>query len=87
MTQAAFARLEGICIVTLRKYIKLDANRHAEASGRFIEVERGDSPASAGRHEAYRVCFRGGLALEIPLGFSLREATELMEALSAMGGR
>ena len=87
MAQAAFARLEGICQATLRKYIKREANGHGEESGRFIEVERGDSSAGAGRHAAYRVCFQDGLTLEIPAGFSLREATGLLEVVFAMEGR
>lgn len=87
MAQAAFARLEGICVATLRKYNKRYANGDGEESGRFIEVERADFSASAGRLATYRVCFQGGLTLEIPSGFSLREATGLLEALSAMGRR
>jgi hypothetical protein len=85
-SQAEFVRTEGICLATLRNYLKGELSHRAASEG-FIEVERADSfPDGEPRHP-YRICFSGGVQLEIPSGFSNREVAALLEVISTMGAR
>lgn len=86
-SKTVFAAQEGICLATLRRYMRRNETLSAGEGGRFIEVQQFGASAIPDRRESYRVCFREGLALEIPAGFSSREVASLLEVVSAMGVR
>lgn len=86
-SKTVFAAQEGICLATLRRYMRRNETLSAEASGRFLEVHQVGAAVIPDRRDSYRVCFREGFALEIPAGFSLREVASLLEVVSAMGER
>ena len=85
LPQAQFVRMEGICLATLRNYIKREPVSNAAVGGRFIEVERG-FPDFCGR-QSYRLYLDGGLALEVPPGFCSREVASLLELMTTAGAR
>ena len=88
MSQAEFVQNEGICVATLNNYIRRESGgRSTLAVGGFVEVERADAAPDAGGRHSYRVCFEGGVAVEIPPGFSSVEVARLLEVISAMGAR
>ena len=81
-------RTEGICLATLRNYLKGEpSTSRSAANGSFIEVERTDAFPGDERRHSYRICLKDGVELEIPPGFSDREVVALLEAISTMGGR
>ena len=94
LSRSAFVQSEGICLVTLSRYLKkarVGAAAPGKQAGRFIEVEHGGRMLSPGmgrgnRHEPYRVNFGGGANLEIPAGFCMQEVACLLELLSKAGG-
>ena len=91
LPQAQFARIEGVCQATLPNYIKREpvssATVGAAAGGRFIEVERENAfPEICGR-QSYRLYLNGGLAVEVPPGFCLREVASLLALISTAGAR
>jgi hypothetical protein len=90
LSQAEFVRGEGICQVTLSRYLKktraVAASPGGGPAGRFIEVEHGARmlPAdheSGSRRAPYRVNFGHGANLEIPAGFCRAEVASLLALL------
>lgn len=92
LSRAEFARSEGICLATLSRYLKNQSGTPGparEAAPRFLEVEHGGviAAAAAGRSGVYRICLPGGVALEVPAGYSKSEVAGLLEVISAKGAR
>ena len=85
LPQAQFVRMEGLCLATLRNYIKREPVSSAAVGGRFVELERG-FPDFCGR-QSYRLYLNGGLALEVPPGFCSREVASLLELMTTAGAR
>lgn len=85
LPQAEFVRREGICLATLRNYIKREPVSSAAAGGRFIEVER--VFPEIGDRQSYRLYLNGGLAMEVPSGFCRREVASLLEIIATAGAR
>lgn len=90
LSQADFVRGEGICVVTLSRYLKKTragaSSPGGEPASRFIEVEHGGGllPAEHGSGSGrapYRVNFGGGANLEIPAGFCIQEVASLLGLL------
>ncbi len=80
-------RTEGLCLATLRNYLKRQSVPSTPASGDFVEIERAGAFLGGEQRHSYRICLSGGVELEIPVGFSNREVVALLEAISTMGGR
>lgn len=87
LSRTEFVRGEGICLATLGRYIRGEADRGMEASGRFIEVEHSGAMQVEGRRDSYRVCFKEGASVEIPAGFSPGELASLLKVITAIGAR
>ena len=85
LPQAQFVRMEGVCLATLRNYIKREPVSSAVDGGRFIEVERA-FPEICGR-QSYRLHLNGGLAVEVPPGFCSREVASLLALIITAGAR
>ena len=87
LPQAQFVRMEGVCLATLRNYIKRESVSSAAVGGRFIEVERETAfPEICGR-QSYRLHLNGGLAVDVPPGFCSREVASLLALISTAGAR
>ncbi len=79
--------MEGVCLATLRNYIKRESVSSAAVGGRFIEVERETAfPEICGR-QSYRLHLNGGLAVDVPPGFCSREVASLLALISTAGAR
>ena len=85
LPQAQFVRMEGICLATLRNYIKREPVSNAAVGGRFVEVERGFPEFSS--RQSYRLYLDGDLAVEVPPGFCSREVATLLELITTAGAR
>ncbi len=95
LPQAQFVRVEGVCLASLRNYIKREAVSNAAvgaavgaaAGGRFIEVERENAfPEICGR-QSCQLYLKGGFAVEVPPGFCSREVASLLALISTAGAR
>jgi hypothetical protein len=87
LSRAAFVRNEDLCLATLSSYLKRESTAPARTirSGppAFFELEPGTLRSLAGSQLAmYRLCLNGGLALEVPPGFSREEVEVLLSVLA-----
>ena len=87
LSRAAFVRNEDLCLSTLHRYLQSQPADPAElrhsAPPSFLEVESGESPAvSSAQRGMYRLSLNGGVALEIPPGFSRGELAVLLAVIS-----
>lgn len=87
LSRADFIRKEGICLATLRSYLKRDSTVSApvgrSGSPAFLELEPSafqSLPASP--QAVYRLCLAGGHALEVSPGFSHDEVKVLLWVLA-----
>lgn len=92
LTRTEFVQSEGICLMTLSRYLKKARPAtplSSESPARFMEVERGaqmpafESAKSEDRRDPYRVSFAHGASLEIPAGFCIEEVASLLELLNS----
>ncbi len=87
LSRADFVRHEGICLSTLHRYLQSQSAapaglRHS-APPSFLEVESGEpSAVSSAQRGMYRLSLNGGVALEIPPGFSRGELAVLLAVIS-----
>ena len=87
LSRAEFARVEGICLATLSRYLSIECAL-PDLAPRFLEVERGGCiPSVNGNQEGYRICFQDGLQLEVPRGFSFQEVAGLLSLVAGKGAR
>ena len=87
LSRADFVRDEGICLATLGSYLKRESTSASRTrrSGppAFFELEPDTLRSLRGSQQAmYRLCLAGGLALEVPPGFSLEEVEVLFSVLA-----
>ena len=87
LSRADFVRNEGICLATLGSYLKRESTAAPRTSRSgppaFFELEPSTLRALTGSRQAmYRLCLTGGLALEVPPGFSREEVEVLLSVLA-----
>lgn len=87
LSRADFVRKEGLCLGTLRSYLKQEpiasARRSRSGSPAFFELETGTFQSLTGSPKAmYRLCLTGGHALEVSPGFSREEVLVLLSVLT-----
>ena len=88
LSRAQFVQTEGLCLATLRRYLKTHPNKTPRTSQctrppAFLELEPASlPPASSPQRGDYRLHLKTGVVLEIPQGFSSREVATLVALLS-----
>jgi hypothetical protein len=102
VSQLQFARNEGVCLSSLRRYLKRfpgsDTGVPPDATQRlsvpFLEVESPGASRSLPpfapnpqQHAPFRLTFAGGSVLEIPAGFCRSEAEFLLARVAATSPR
>jgi hypothetical protein len=102
VSQLHFARNEGVCLSTLRRYLKRFPGSDTGAppgappplSVPFLEVECSGAPHSLPafapnpqQQSPFRLTFAGGSVLEIPAGFCRSEAEFLLALVAATSPR
>jgi hypothetical protein len=102
VSQLHFARNEGVCLSTLRRYLKRFPGSDAGVppgappplSVPFLEVESPGAPHSLPafapnpqQQSPFRLTFAGGSVLEIPAGFCRSEAEFLLALVATTSPR
>ncbi len=93
LSRAQFVQSEGFCLATLRRYLKSQPTKTPRASQctrppAFFELEPASlPPASSPQRGDDRLHLKAGIVLEIPQGFSSREAATLMALVSKSSPR
>ena len=93
LSQAQFVQTEGLCLATLRRYLKIHPTKTPPTSqstrtSAFLELEPASlPPASSPQRGDYRLHLKAGVILEIPQGFSSREVATLVALVSKSSPR
>jgi len=88
LSRAQFVQTEGLCLATLRRYLKTHRTQTPRTSQStkplaFLELAPASlPPASSPQRGDYRLHLKGGVVLEIPQGFSSREVATLVALVS-----
>jgi hypothetical protein len=91
--QTQFVQTEGLCLATLRRYLKSHPTptpliSQSTRTAAFLELEPASlPPASSPQRGDDRLHLKAGVVLEIPQGFSSHEVATLVALLSKSSPR
>ena len=93
LSRAQFVQTEGLCLATLRRYLKTHRTQTPRTSQSprplaFLELAPAPlPPASSPQRGDYRLQLKAGGVLEIPQGFSSQEVATLLALVAKTSPR